>query len=160
MTTSVQAAPHAEPIEVVSQTLGPVSIDPERTINLLEPLAGFPGCRSYALLPHLSGETVSDAVLWFQAAEDPFHAFVVADPWAAFPDYAPELPDADAAQLSLGSHEDARLFVILTVAGAPARITANLRAPIVVNAAARTAKQVVLLGDAYSTRHELLREAA
>ncbi len=47
--------------------------------------------------------------------------------------------------------------MILTVADGA--ISANLRAPIVVNAQTATARQVVLLGDAYHTRHEVRRSA-
>lgn len=155
MTTSTPSAPAATPIAVVSQALGPVQVAPERVVRLLEPLAGFPDCRSYALLEHTRDGRASDSIHWLQALEAPFHAFIVTEPWGIFPDYAPELPDADAAQLSLTDQEDARLLVILTVAGAPARLTANLRAPLVVNAVERVAKQVVLLGDAYHTRHEV-----
>lgn len=155
MTTSVPSAPAATPIAVVSQALGPVQVAPERAMRLLEPLAGFPDCRAYALVPHSRDGQESDSIHWLQALEAPFHAFIVTEPWGIFPDYAPELADADAAQLSLSEQEDARLLVILTVAGTPARLTANLRAPIVVNAVERTAKQVVLLGDAYHTRHDV-----
>jgi len=151
MTTSVQAAP----IAVVSQALGPVQVEPSRALRLLEPLAGFPGCLGYALIPHGRDAAEPGAIQWLQALDAPYHAFIVTEPWSVFPDYAPELPDADAERLELAGQEDARLLVILTVTGAPATITANLRAPIVVNAAARTAKQVVLLGDAYHTRHEV-----
>jgi flagellar assembly factor FliW len=80
---------------------------------------------------------------------------VITDPWTVAPDYAPEISDADAQTLELSSFEDARLFGILTVPADPARITINLRAPIVVNAARRVAKQAVLLNDEYHTRHEL-----
>jgi flagellar assembly factor FliW len=155
MTTSVPSAPAPSPMSVRSQALGPVEIDPALTIRLLEPLAGFAGCTRYALVPHLPGAHAGESIQWLHALDDPFHVFVVTEPWTAFPDYAPELPDADARELGLGSHEDARLFVILTVAGSAGGITANLRAPIVVNAGARVAKQVVLLGDAYQTRHAL-----
>ena len=152
---TIQPAPAPAPIAIVSQALGAVEIDPAWTIHMLEPLAGFPGCHRYALMPHVRGGSVSESIQWLQAVERPYHAFVVADPWSAFPDYAPELPDAEAERLGLGGQEDARLFVILTVPGAPSGITANLRAPIVVNASDQVAKQVVLLGDAYHTRHEL-----
>jgi flagellar assembly factor FliW len=154
--TTQTAHPEA-PIAVASQALGPVEIDPARAIRLVEPLAGFAECLSYALVPHVRDGEESGAIQWLQALERPFHAFIVADPWNVFPDYAPEVSNADAGALGLANSEDARLYVVLTVSGEG--ITANLRAPIVVNAAERSAKQVVLLGDAYHTRHEVRRGA-
>lgn len=158
MTTTIETTPVA-PITVSSQALGTVEIDPATTIRMLDPLAGFPDCTTYALVPHVRGGVVSPTIQWLQALERPFHAFIVADPWSVFPDYSPELSDGDAAQLGLSAAEDAQLLVILTVPGAPSGITANLRAPIVLNIPDRAAKQAVLLGDAYHTRHEVRRAA-
>lgn len=160
MTTTIDMTAAAAPIRITSTALGTIEIDPATAIRLLEPLAGFPDCRSYALIPHVQSGVISRSIQWLQALQTPHQAFIVADPWAVFPDYSPEIPQADADQLGLGAREDAQVLVILTVPGGPSGITANLRAPIVVNTGERRAKQVVLLGDAYHTRHEVRRAAA
>jgi flagellar assembly factor FliW len=148
-------------ITIQSQALGRVDVAAESVLTACEPIAGFPDCSSYALLEHVraTGEA-SASVFWLQAMERPFQAFVVTDPWGVYPDYSPEISDADAAQLGLSSFEDARVFAILTVPANPSEITVNLRAPIVVNAARGTAKQVVLLNDEYHTRHLVNAPAA
>jgi flagellar assembly factor FliW len=141
-------------ITIQSQALGQVDVAPESVLTVCEPIAGFPDCSSYALLEHVrSNGEASGSVFWLQAVERPYQAFVVTDPWGVFSEYSPEISDADAAQLGLSSFEDARVFAILTVPANPSEITVNLRAPIVVNVARRTAKQVVLLNDEYHTRH-------
>lgn len=150
--TSVEAAPTA--ISIPSQALGAIEVRSDSLIGVCEPLAGFPDCSSYALIEHVRRDgSTSSSVFWLQAAERPFQAFVVTDPWGVFGEYAPEISDADAAQLGLVNFEDARVFAILTVPRTPSGITVNLRAPIVVNMAKRLAKQVVLLNDEYHTRH-------
>jgi flagellar assembly factor FliW len=141
-------------VTIPSQALGAIEVEVESLIAVCEPLAGFPDCSSYALIQHVRQDgTTSPSVFWLQAAERPFQAFVITDPWGVFTDYAPEISDADAAELGLVNFEDARVFAILTVPRAPSGITVNLRAPIVVNMAKRLAKQVVLLNDEYHTRH-------
>lgn len=149
------------PITVPSQALGAVEIAADSVITVCEPLAGFPDCSGYALVEHVKrdGQT-SSSVFWLQAVERPFHAFVVTDPWGVFPEYAPEISDADATDLGLVNFEDARVFAILTVPSTPSEITVNLRAPIVVNMVRRRAKQVVLLNDEYHTRHLMNAPAA
>ena len=154
------AAIEAEPmIHIVSRALGPIEVPESEAFDMCEPLSGFDGCMRYGLIPHVRDDgSVNDAVLWLQALEAPFHAFVVTDPWIVSPDYAPEVSDADAADLGLRSFEDARVFAILTVPQGPDDVgSVNLRAPIVVNVGTRRAKQVVLLGDEYRIRHELKR---
>lgn len=150
--TPVEATPAV--IGIPSQALGAIEIRSDSLISVCEPLAGFPDCSSYALIEHVRKDgSTSTTVFWLQAAERPFQAFVVTDPWGVFSEYAPEISDADAAQLGLDNFEDARVFAILTVPRTPSGITVNLRAPIVVNMAKRLAKQVVLLNDEYHTRH-------
>lgn len=151
----------ASPITVASQALGALQVRPETIITACEPLAGFPACTSYALVEHDSGTgSTSRSVFWFQAVEAPFHAFVVADPWSVFPDYAPEVSDIDAGQLELTSFEDARVYCILTIPRNPSEISVNLRAPLVINVARRLCKQVVLLNEEYHTRHLVNRAGA
>jgi flagellar assembly factor FliW len=142
------------PVTVPSQALGPVEVAPGSVLAVCEPLAGFPDCATYALVEHTRQDgRPSASVFWLQGVQRPFHAFVVTDPWGVYPEYAPEISDADAADLGLVSFEDARVFAILTVPRNPSEITVNLRAPIVVNMALRRVKQVVLLNDEYHTRH-------
>jgi len=141
-------------VGIPSQALGAVEVRTDRLLTVTEPLAGFPDCAAYALIEHVRRDgSPSTSVFWLQAAERPFHAFVVTDPWGIFGEYAPEISDADAKELQLENFEDARVFAILTVPSSPSGITVNLRAPIVVNMARRLAKQVVLLNDEYHTRH-------
>ncbi len=143
-------------LTINSQALGPLEVDPAEAIEFVEPVAGFPDCSRYVIIPHVRPDGTEDnAIAWLQGIEAPYHAFVITDPWSVAPDYAPEISDADAAELGLTSFEDARLFGILTVPADPHRITINLRAPIVVNAASRQGKQAVLLNDEYHTRHPL-----
>lgn len=143
----------AAALVVPSRVLGAIEVDPADAIALVEPIAGFPECRQHALVPHIHRGVPSRSIHWFQALERPYHAFIVADPWSVFPDYAPEIPDTDVAALGLGSVDRGQLFVVLTVPSNPSGITANLRAPLLLNRAAGLAKQVVLLGDQYHTCH-------
>lgn len=144
-------------IAIRSTVLGDIELDARDRIRFCEPVPGFPGCTGYALVPHTGRDgSVSDNVLWLQALEPPYHAFILTDPWSVVADYSPEIPDADAGQLRLRSFEDARVMAILTVPP-EGGVTINLRAPIVFNVVERVAKQVVLLSDQYHTRHPLGR---
>ena len=65
-------------------------------------------------------------------------------PVSLFPDYAPEIDDAQADALGLEAAEDALILVIVTVGERPEDATANLLAPIVVNVHTRASAQIVL----------------
>jgi flagellar assembly factor FliW len=86
-----------------------------------------------------------DGVLFaMDAVDEPGLRLLVAQPWAFFPGYSPEIDDDWAAALNLDSATDALVFVVLTTGGTPAESTANLLAPVVVNRATGAAAQVVL----------------
>jgi flagellar assembly factor FliW len=145
----------AETVAVRSQALGDIEVPAADAIHFSEPIPGFADCVRYALVPHVRADGAADGgVMWLQAIDPPYHAFIVTDPWSVVADYAPEIPDADAGQLRLRSFEDASVLVILTVPR-EGDVTVNLRAPIVFNTVERLAKQVVLLSDQYGTRHAL-----
>ena len=146
----------AEAGVVHSPVLGRLDVDPGRVVRFLEPLAGFPTCTRYALLPYTQASGREDpSIRWLQAMEPPFHTFVVTDPWSVVPDYEPEIADADARRLDAMSFAEASLFAIVTVAPQREELTINLQAPLVVNTQLRLAKQVVLLNGLYTTSHRI-----
>ena len=111
-------------------------------LTLVGGLAGFAQGERYALVE------VSSASPLFRlcSLDAPGLYFLVVPPAVVFPDYAPEIDDASAARLELTDAEDALLLVVLTVGEDAGSATANLMAPIVINARTRQAAQVVVEG--------------
>jgi flagellar assembly factor FliW len=114
-------------------------------------LPGFAERRRFALV------RVDDSGLLFtlRSLEDPSLRLFVVPPAPFFPDYAPEIDDADAALLELSDASDAQVLLVVTPGASPADATANLLAPIVVNTRARVATQVILTGADLSLRAPL-----
>ena len=80
-------------------------------------------------------------------------------PLVFFPDYEFTIDDEVEAELGLTSPEDVLVYAILTLSGHEIRdLTANLMAPIVINAKTRQAKQIVLDRGPYTTKHRLFPE--
>ena len=111
-------------------------------ITLVGGLAGFSQGERYALVE------VSPTSPLFRlcSLDEPGLDFLVAPPAVFFSDYAPEIDDASAARLELVDAEDALLLVVLTVGEDAGSATANLMAPIVINARTRQAAQVIVEG--------------
>ena len=125
-----------------------------QTLDLIEPLAGFPRYREYVLAPANAGRDL----YWLQslAPEGPRFLAMPAAPY--FPDYTPAVPTAACADLGLGSVADADLYCLVTVPdGDIAAATANLRAPVVVNPVTQQARQVVLADGRHPIRRPLRR---
>jgi flagellar assembly factor FliW len=124
-----------------------------RSIDLIEPLPGFPGHTCYALVAADPG----GLLFWLQSVAPDGPRFLAVPPAAFFPDYAPVLPRAVCEDLEVAAVGEADLFCLVTVLGDVSTATANLRAPVVVNARTARARQVVLADGGHPIRRPLRR---
>jgi flagellar assembly factor FliW len=69
-----------------------------------------------------------------RSVEKPELSFLVGVPRAFFPEYTVELDDQSCDDLGLHEPADALVLVILSAGADPAATTANLLAPVVINA--------------------------
>ena len=123
-------------------------------LGVTEPLPGFPGYRDYALVA-ADGQGL---VFWLQSVDPAGPRFLAVPAASFFPDYAPALPRGLRGELELEEGSDPDLYCIVTVPdGDVERATANLRAPLAVNAARGLARQVVLTDGDHSIRRPLRR---
>lgn len=134
---------------------GRIEVDEEAVITFSQGLFGFEGYRRFVVLCL----DEKSPFRWLQSLEEPSLAFAVIEPRHFMPDYAPTISDADAEALGLDADTPILTFVIVTVPpGKPEQMTANLMGPILINATTRTARQVIVEDDCYSTKHSILQE--
>ncbi len=121
---------------------GEIEIAEEKIISFPLGIPGFIDLKRYVLLDY------KDAVKWLHAVEDPDVAFIVTDPFAFFPDYSLKLDDEEESFLGIKNPADVVVLIILTVS--ENNLTANLKAPIVFNAAELKAEQILIDDERYS----------
>jgi len=140
-------------ITIHTARFGEVSLDEDRIIQFIEPILGFNQQTRYVILDHAEDSPFK----WLQAVDDPELAFVVTNPKFFGIEYEFEISDEIAAQLALTAAEDALVMTIVNIPqGDPAKMTANLLGPIVINQVQRKALQMVLNDNAYSTKTRLI----
>ena len=142
---------------VESTRFGTLELTDEQAIDFGTGLLGFPDSQTYVLI-ELPDD---DDYLWLQSADEAELAFLVTRPWAFFPDYEIDVPDAVTAEIGLDDPADSEVFLLLTVhrteADEPSYLTANLLGPVVINTRLRQGRQVVLDSDSYGTREPLVK---
>lgn len=136
-----------------SDNKAPSKADGEYIITMPEGMPGFPDSHSY-VLENIDGVGGLGAL----RSIDKGPALMVVQSGAWFPDYEPEIPDATLKSLEIKKAEEALLLLVVTTAKRPQDATANMMAPLVVNARTRKAAQVVLTGSSYSM-HKALASA-
>ncbi len=134
---------------------GELEVKEEDMIVFPSGILGFEDVHRYVLLEH-SDDSVFHIL---QGVDDPAVAFVLIDPRTFRPDYRAEIDREQVALLELDDEDDAVVLAIVTVpAGDPAGMTANLQAPVVLNARKRLGCQVVMADGPYGVRHSILEE--
>lgn len=130
------------PLTVQSTRFGTLEIETEAVLSFPRGLIGLGGSR-YALLTTDPESPFS----WLHSLEDPDVALPITRPWEFFPEYEVVVSDEEAAALSIA---DAPTDVWVTVRAAEQieDFTVNLRAPIVVTAAADGAAAYQVINDA------------
>jgi flagellar assembly factor FliW len=136
---------------VESERLGPLDCDESTMLSFPHGLLGFESLREFVVV----AADDEGAYSWLQSVSDPHLSFLSIVPSFFFDDYAPEIPDADAAELGITADSHTQLLALVTISDDG--VTANLLGPIVVNLRTRTARQIVLSEQKYSVREPLGR---
>jgi flagellar assembly factor FliW len=159
-TSALQAESDAEEIQRVDAVL------PE--LSFVHPIPGFTDLRRFVLVrldppsAAASAQNASEAVDSLGAEPSPLYElrslerpevrFMMAVPGAYFSDYQIDLDDQECGLLGLTDPADVLVLVMLTVGRDAASTTANLLAPVVINARTRAAAQVILTGSDWPVR--------
>lgn len=127
---------------------GEIEYPEDVILEFPEGVLGFPAEQHYILLEHTSE---GSPFKWLQSLDNPDLAFIVVDPFYVEPRFAFDI-DVDTERL-IGTADPAccALMSIVNVPrDNPIRMTANLKAPLLVNVETRRGRQVVLGSQAYS----------
>ena len=121
-------------------------------IQLVRPLPGFSELTRYVLV-RLGGEVDEEPIMYeLRSVEQPMVRFLVAVPTVFFAGYGFELDESHCTELGLTTADEALVLVLLTIGDDTASTTANLLAPVVINARTRVAAQVILSGSDWPVR--------
>lgn len=130
---------------------GNVEIKAEDVITFPEGILGFKDLRSFVLLD----DPNDDIFAWLQSCETAGVAFPVLEPELFSQNYSVSLTKSDLELIRMTAQEKPRLFAIVTIPDDPTQMTANLKAPVVVNVKDRLARQCVLQDNKLAIREPI-----
>jgi len=143
-----------ESVKVKTTRFGELELNPSDLVTFAEGLFGFENLKKYFVVD--PGD--STLILWLQSTEDEKIAFPIIEPKMFKPDYIAKLLPADLNGLDLDSLQTAKLYSILTIPANVTEMSANLKAPVVINSAKKIGKQIVLQDSKLSVKHEMYKE--
>lgn len=136
---------------IETSRFGRVELKPEDVLNFPEGLLGFADLRKFVLLDDPSDEIFA----WLQSCESAAIAFPVLEPELFSANYRVNLTKGDMESLKLAKMEEARYFSIVTIPEDPTQMTANLKAPIIMNVKSHLARQCVLQDNSLAIREPI-----
>lgn len=136
-------------MEIKTKAYGPLTIEPADIITFQRGLIGFENRLKFVLL---GNPEVIETLVWLQSVEDEELAFVVAQPRFFRPDYNPSVHLDELQELEVEDEADLLVYSIITVPAEVNKMTANLRAPLVINVKNNMAGQIVLNDDRYKIK--------
>jgi flagellar assembly factor FliW len=114
-------------------------------------LPGFEACRGFLLM---ASEALGP-LQCLKAIEGPSASFLVIDPRRVLPDFRCDLSASDRHRLGVadGANTEALLWLVLVTIELDGTVSANLRAPVVINPERMVGQQVVPYQCVYPIRH-------
>lgn len=135
---------------IQTKIFGEITIDDEKIINFPGGIIGFPELTDFAMIH--DEESGIGSIHWLQSLQEPAFAMPVMDPLLVKADYNPEVDDELLKPLEELAPEELLVLVTVTVPHDLTKMTVNLRGPMVINANARKACQVIVEGDEYPVK--------
>ncbi len=131
-------------MKVETYLFGAVEANPENFITFPNGLVGFENSKQF-MLAHEDGKG-DPASFTLQSVEDPALAFQIADPTGSCFNFELALTDAEIAALQNPAPEDVAVMLVLfrQQSGDEQKMSANFRAPLIINTKARLGIQKVI----------------
>lgn len=119
---------------------------------------GLPGFESIKKFIIINTDEENSLFSWLQSLENPNLAFVIINPVYFRKDYLVTIDDVTISSLKIEAQEDVAIYSIVVVPKDVSKISANLKAPLIINLKNKKGKQVILDNGEYHVRHYILEE--
>lgn len=145
-----------EEMEMLVKTkyFGEIDLTEDKILEFKNGIMGFEEYTKYTLL-YDSEEEKKGNIMWFQSIEEPSLALPVINPLYVKKDYNPEVSEELLQPLGQIDDENLCILLTLTVPGDVKQTTANLKAPLIVNADTRKGCQAIVENADYEVKYNV-----
>lgn len=144
-------------VKVYTSRFGEIEVDEKKIVHFKNGIPAFENEHEFIILPYED----ESPYYFMQSVQTPELAFLLTIPFLFFQDYTFEIDEVTVKELNISAQDNVLYYSMVTIPNGSIRyMTANLLAPIVINAENMQAKQVVLEKSNYTTKHRLFPESA
>lgn len=135
-----------------TRLFGTITIEDEKLITFPDGIIGFPFMKQFALIRDEENEDA--AIMWMQSMDEPQFAMPVVEPHLVVKGYNPVIDDEHLLPVGDLKEEHTYSLVTITVPANIEKMTANLKAPIIINMENNRAVQLIV-EDEYEVKHPI-----
>ncbi|MHB1392775.1 MAG: flagellar assembly protein FliW [Clostridia bacterium] len=140
-------------MQIDTKYFGLIEIQEKDIIEFKEGIPGFLNLHKYALMHDAS------CFNFLQSLDSKDVCFVVISPAVIMENYDILISEDTVNKLEIKKPEHVAVFAIINIHEDMKDITANLKAPIIINASNRTGRQEILDDSKYDVRYKITKEA-
>lgn len=138
-------------MRVQTKFFGEVDIEEDKIIEFPNGIIGFENFKKFSVIYDIDNDS-DTRISWLQCMEEPALALPIIDPLAIVPEYSPMVEDELLKPLGNPADEDLLFLLIMTVPSDMTKVTANMKAPIIINAEQRKGVQLIVENADYPIR--------
>ncbi len=142
---------------VKTRHFGEIELDEDKIIYFENGILGFEDFTKYTILFD-NDEEERPEISWLQSLDEPTLAIPVASPFLVKQDYNPEVDDELLKPLGDVTDENVVVLVSVTVPSDIEKITANLKAPFIINSDSRKGAQIIVENADYEVKYSFYKQ--
>ncbi|MCX7923038.1 MAG: flagellar assembly protein FliW [Clostridia bacterium] len=142
-------------MQLNTRHFGTIEIDEKGIIDFPEGIPGFENVKKFILL---GSQDEGSPFQWLQSVDKPELAFIIIEPKAFKPDYVVDVEDKEVEILDIKDTNQVLIYSIVVIPDDVSKMTANLKAPLIINTENNRGKQVTMEQGEYQVRHYIMDE--
>ncbi len=138
-------------VKITTARFGTLEVEKKDIISFQDGILGFENLKRFFIVD--PGDNT--LILWLQSVDDGDTALPIIEPRVFKPDYTVKLVPAELNSLELQNLNNAGIYTILTIPQPVTEMSANLKAPIIINNITKSARQIVLQDNKLEVKHSM-----
>lgn len=137
---------------VKTKYFGDIDLSEEKIITFPNGIMGFGDYKKYTLLHDITDDKNTFNISWLQSLDEPDFALPVVNPCHVKSDYNPVVEDEIIKTLGEIDEENLVILLTLTVPSDITKMSANLKAPFIINSDTKKGMQIIVENQDYEVK--------
>lgn len=139
---------------VKTRCFGEIDLEEDKILTFDNGIMGFEDCKKFTIL-YDNAEDDTPVISWLQSLDEEGLAIPVINPLLVKPDYNPTVEDELLVSLGELTEENLVILLSVTATAEAEKITANLKAPFIINADTKKGCQLIVENNDYEIKYNI-----